>query len=143
MSQGRTYAREYILERSQPIPHVGCWLWLKSIGTHGYGQAFFRGKVTTAQRVSYVGFNGEIPEGHLVQHSCDNKWCVNPWHLSIGNDATNAEDKRQKGRARKKLSLEDRKQILRKHEMGVRNCDLAREYSVDPSSIHLIVKNGF
>lgn len=46
-----------------------------------------------------MAFKGDIPAGMLVQHSCDNKWCVNPDHLSLGTDATNAWDKQIKARS--------------------------------------------
>lgn len=92
--------REYIEARCVPVPFTGCWMWLLSIGTHGYGQAYTTDKrVTTAHRVSFMAFKGPIPDGLLVQHSCDNKWCVNPDHLSLGTDKTNSDDKHRKGRA--------------------------------------------
>jgi hypothetical protein len=91
---------EYIEARCIPEPNSGCWLWLLSIGTHGYGQASMPGaRVTTAHRVSYIAFKGAIPDGLLVQHSCDNKLCVNPDHLSLGTDKSNSDDKHRKGRA--------------------------------------------
>lgn len=95
----RAALRKYIEDRSIPIPFAGCWLWLLSFGSHGYGNASMPGcRVTTAQRVSFIAFKGEIPSGMLIQHSCDNRWCVNPDHLSLGTDKTNAEDKMHKGR---------------------------------------------
>ena len=105
--------REYIEARSIPIPFAGCWLWLRSVGSHGYGQGTGGGqRVTVAHRLSYEAFKGPIPTGMLVQHSCDNKWCVNPDHLSIGTDATNAIDKQKKGRAAKKLTAEQARGAL-------------------------------
>lgn len=137
-------AQKYVEDRSQPIPHVGCWLWLKSIGTHGYGQAGFRRKVTVAHRVSYIAFVGPIPRGVLVQHSCDNRWCVNPDHLSLGTDATNAEDKRRKGRACKKLSVRDRAFIACAYFAGeMSKAELARRFDVDPNAISMVVAQGF
>ena len=104
MNRGeRIKARVYIESNSIPIPFTGCWLWLRSTGSHGYGNAFFT-KATVAHRVSYFAFNGEIPENKLVQHVCDNRWCVNPDHLLIGTDWSNANDKVNKGRAAKVLN---------------------------------------
>ncbi len=83
-----------------PVPFSGCWLWLRSVGSHGYGNAYVSGiGNTTAQRASYTAFKGEIPNGMLVQHSCDERLCVNPDHLSLGTDKTNSDDKFRKGRA--------------------------------------------
>ena len=87
--------REYIEARCMPVPFSGCWLWLKSVGTHGYGNAT-RGD--TAHRVSFRAFKGSIPPGMIVQHSCDERLCVNPDHLSLGTHQTNCDDKMRKGR---------------------------------------------
>lgn len=111
--------RLYIEERSIPEPMSGCWIWLKSIGTHGYGNACVNAEGTVAHRVSYTAFHGDIPAGMLIQHSCDNHWCVAPHHLSIGTDATNALDKVRKGRAAKKLTARDVRAIRARIESDV------------------------
>lgn len=139
--------REYIETRCVPVPFAGCWLWLLSIGSHGYGQASIPGaRVTVAHRVSYEAFNGPIPPGMLVQHSCDNKWCVNPDHLSLGTDQTNSDDKHYKGRAnldrrvfspRKDRKL-TREQVLAIHQSNLSNAALGRMLNVDP----VIVSNA-
>jgi hypothetical protein len=91
-----------------------------------------------------MGFVGDIPTGALIQHSCDNRWCVNPQHLSIGTDATNAEDKRLKGRAAKKLSIQDRAFIACAFFAGaMTKTELARKYHVDGNAITQVVNQGF
>lgn len=100
-----TDLRQYVDERCVPVPESGCWLWLLSNGSHGYGQGYWQGQVTTAPRLAYQAYRGAIPRGKLVQHSCDNKWCVNPDHLSLGTDKTNAVDKARKGRALRKHTV--------------------------------------
>ena len=92
--------RSYIEERSIPEPNTGCWIWLLSLGSHGYGQGTSPAtRVTVAHRLSYEAFIGPIPPGALVQHSCDHHWCVAPHHLSLGTDKTNSDDKHRRGRA--------------------------------------------
>lgn len=50
--------------------------------------------------MAWMLFRGEIPEGMLICHHCDNTLCVNPDHLFVGTHKTNSDDKYRKGRAR-------------------------------------------
>ena len=43
-------------------------------------------------RVSYFLRNGDIPDGMVIRHKCDNKICTNPEHLEIGTPSDNAKD---------------------------------------------------
>jgi hypothetical protein len=131
--------REYIESRSIPVPFAGCWLWLLSCGSHGYGNAStVRERVTTAHRVSFEAFKGSIPSGMLVQHSCDNKWCVNPDHLSLGTDATNAIDKQLKGRAAKRLTSSDVREIRERVAAGEHIRVVAQSMGIGASTVQRV-----
>ena len=54
-----------------------------------------------AHRHIYAEAVGEIMEGQLVLHRCDNPGCVNPTHLFLGNHQDNVDDMHLKGRAHK------------------------------------------
>lgn len=75
----------------------GCWIWTASCYSNGYGQFYDNCKIRIAHRISYELYKGD-PTGFHVLHSCDNPKCVNPDHLSLGNDADNSLDKVKKGR---------------------------------------------
>jgi hypothetical protein len=72
----------YIETRCIPEPNSGCWLWLLSVGSHGYGQGYTKELgVELAHRLSHKAYKGTIPDGYEVDHLCRNRTCVNPEHL--------------------------------------------------------------
>jgi hypothetical protein len=82
----------YVAARCIPEPNSGCWLWLLSTGSHGYGQGTSpeTGQSTTAHRLSYQAFKGPIPDGLFIDHLCRNKLCVNPDHLEAVSNSENS-----------------------------------------------------
>ena len=77
---------------------MGCWEWLGEKTEKGYGRLTIKKKHYRAHRLSYGFYVGDIPEGLLVCHHCDNPGCVNPSHLFIGTDMDNVHDMIKKGR---------------------------------------------
>lgn len=49
-------------------------------------------------RLSFIAFNGPIPDGMYVLHKCDNRACINPEHLFLGTYSDNIRDCYAKGR---------------------------------------------
>jgi len=77
-----------------------CCKWIAGKNPRGYGKLWAEGKTFAAHRFSYELFNGPIPEGLCVLHSCDNPACVKPTHLFLGTNADNTNDMVSKGRDR-------------------------------------------
>jgi len=91
----------------------GCWYWLGAIHniTHYGVFGISSGRTMYAHRFSYKTYRGEIPNGLLVCHHCDNTYCVNPNHLFLGTHRDNTMDMVRKNRharcgGRKKKLLE-------------------------------------
>ena len=77
----------------------GCWKWIGATTSSGYGCiGLGRRRKLQAHRVSYELYVGEIPEGRMVLHRCDNPPCCNPDHLFIGTQTDNMRDAARKGR---------------------------------------------
>lgn len=80
-----------------------CWAWLGAKFNSGYGSCQIGGKgspSTPAHRVAYDLHYGSLPKGRalVVMHSCDNRLCVNPHHLSLGTPKQNTADMIARGR---------------------------------------------
>lgn len=80
-----------------------CWPWTRCVSTWGYGQFSVRGRYVTTHRFAWELTNGPIPHGAgyhgtVVMHSCDNRRCCNPAHLSLGTQQDNIADRDAKGR---------------------------------------------
>lgn len=78
-----------------PQADSGCHIWVGAQQSRGYGLFQWRGRLTTAHRVAYELYNGEIPEDHVVHHRCETPLCVNPEHLEA---VTNWENLKLSGR---------------------------------------------
>lgn len=82
----------------------GCWVWTGSKTKAGYGQININRRCQPAHRVAYQLCRGDVPRfsetGLVIMHSCDNRACVNPWHMSFGTMTDNFDDMRKKGRQR-------------------------------------------
>lgn len=76
---------------------ASCWLWTDHI-TRGYGYVGYEYATWRAHRLAYVFTYGPIPSGALVLHKCDNRACVRPDHLYLGNAKDNTRDMMLRGR---------------------------------------------
>src|SRR3972149_2453231 len=126
-----------------------CWPWTGPKFSQGYGYAWRARKAGLPQgahRLAWTLANGEIPEGLLVCHRCDNKPCCNPAHLWLGTIKDNMRDRERKGRGKhvgaggsaRGFSQLNEVQVLQIRQRlgdGEFMCDLASEFFVSETTI--------
>ncbi len=117
-----------------------CWNWTGTITKRGYGYATINGRRIHAHRLSYFYHYGELPEGLVVCHTCDNPKCVNPDHLFLGTQADNMQDKVNKNRhlfgEKHGMSKLTEKDVLFIRSLEKPNyAQLGRQYNVCPETI--------
>jgi hypothetical protein len=82
------------------IDSDGCFICINRYlrGNNQYPCTSIDGKQTPVHRFIYEQCFGEIPEGMVVMHKCDNHLCINPEHLILGTQLENMQDCTRKKR---------------------------------------------
>jgi hypothetical protein len=131
-------------------PITGCWNWSGVISRYGYGIIGSRRRTMRAHRISWLLFNGPIPDGLFICHKCDNKRCVNPDHLFLGTCKDNVVDHWNKGGHQNvfgeehynakltDIQVEDIKDLCLC--FGMKQHNVARIYDVGDNQISRIVR---
>lgn len=128
----------------------GCWDWKGAKTSNGYVRMDYARKEPriSVHKYSWMIHNGDVPEGMLVLHRCDNRRCSNPDHLFLGTQADNMSDMKSKCRSASgernvnaKFDKKKIKEIRKLLEMGVRVSRISKDFNVHITSIYRI-KHG-
>ena len=115
------------------------------LNAYGYPQLWKSGRNQNMHRVLYEEAYGEIPEGLVVRHKCDNRLCIELNHLELGTTKDNSEDCKQRGRLNTphgenrsdaKLTAQQVKEIRASKDIS--QYLLAAQYGVNQSTISRI-----
>ena len=90
-----------LLDVGWTVTERGCWEWNGKRNDNGYGLITSKKYGLDGARVHRVIYElrvGEIPQGAMIRHSCDNPPCMNPAHLQTGSRQDNIDDMMRRGR---------------------------------------------
>lgn len=130
-----------------------CWNWIKSFNLNGYGKFHMsingKKKSLVASRYGWELINGNIPDGLLVCHSCDNPPCQNPKHWFLGTSKDNTQDMIKKNRLHDqrgelngvaKVTAIQVIEIRKRYPLdGISQAKLGKEYGLTQSGIKAIL----
>ncbi|MCC7060751.1 MAG: HNH endonuclease [Burkholderiaceae bacterium] len=137
---------------AQLVQNGDCLDWGGALDTAGYGNIRINGKGARAHRFAYELAHGPIPAGEgyhgiVVMHSCDNRRCCNPDHLSLGTHAENMADMAAKGRSAPKAGRLNGRAVLTPQDVAAIRADprgtrsIAKSYPVSRAAVQRI-KSG-
>lgn len=146
-----------VIERIEAklVPDGDCLLFTGGKDAWGYGLITLgKNRKARAHREVYKHYKGEIPEGHVVRHTCDKPACCFYGHLITGTQAENIADMVERGRASRrpgsqhpnaKLEEQDVRTIRELYEQGGHTFQtLATMYDVSRGLISsIIAKRGW
>lgn len=93
MKDRRSEILQKILSRTLTDPVTGCWLWQgptsgenkgkRSERGHGYPRMNLDGQTVAVHKVVFTHYMGFIPSKKTLDHTCNNRLCVNISHLEL------------------------------------------------------------
>ena len=148
---GKIHRLERFLQKIKIVKH-GCWEWIGSHFPDGYGQVQWEGRPQVAHRISFAIFVDEKilqldPRKFMVLHECDNKGCVRPKHLYLGNAGRNLADAVLRGgytwptgfdHHSTKLNVVQVKRIRKLLSKGIFQKQIALKFGISQSQISSI-----
>src|SRR3970282_283530 len=88
---------------SNTVQEGDCLVWTRCFHTDGYARIAGNVKI---HRYVFELTTGEDIQGFVIRHTCDNIRCINPDHLLKGTFGDNGNDKFERGRQPRVVTVE-------------------------------------
>jgi DNA-binding CsgD family transcriptional regulator len=114
-----------------------CTRWKGRQDKDGYPMYAYQSKDWRASRLLWTITWGDLQDGLLVRHTCDNPACLNIDHLLIGTPKQNTSDalKRNRMVGPRKINLKEQASINELISKGYSKAEIARTLGVSDSTI--------
>lgn len=131
-------------EAKVAVVESGCHEWQSTIHRDGYGKFWHETGQVQAHRMAYQIYKGEVPEGLWVLHKCDNRKCVNPEHLYLGDAKQNVSDMHTRGRfvGRTKFGLDLVEKAKAMYAEGRSQQAIADELGINQTTVSKYIRGA-
>lgn len=110
-----------------------CWEFQGHLNHAGYGHIRCGNRKTVkAHRWAYQHFYGYCPDNLVVRHTCDNRACCNPLHLTLGKHVDNMKDMVMRERS-VKYPLSKMKEL---YAQGLNKMQIAKVLGCLPETVY-------
>jgi len=139
--ESATHVRERFWSKVDVGDDDECWEWQRGTFKHGGYGAFQLKGAKRAHRIAYRMEVGPIPESMQINHTCDNRICVNPRHLYCGTQLDNVRDIVRRERHNCAHPPEKVLEIRERYEKeDITQEQLAEEYNTSQSVVSRITR---
>lgn len=140
--QTKRYLMDKIVKKI--IKKGNCLIWKGCTNTDGYPKITRnRDSNIKGHRYVYEQTKGEIPEGFVVRHTCDNILCLNPDHLIVGTMGDNMRDRRDRGRTDNHVNDSINEQIDALLSGGYSQMAIAKMLKVSQGHVSKISRDAY
>ncbi|CAH9016537.1 putative homing endonuclease [Vibrio phage 275E43-1] len=129
---------ELILSHTEQLGN--CLIWTRCCNTDGYPRAVIDGNNNAkVHRVVYELYHGELEQGLVVRHVCDNPKCINPEHLVSGTQQDNVQDRVQRGRSNNHCDAKTIGDVCSLRSLGYTYKRIASELGISYAKVDYIL----
>ena len=128
---------------SHTSPSGDCLVWQRCFNTDGYPRISLRGNSNVkVHRLIYELYNKEDISGLVVRHSCDNKSCINPEHLSVGTNIDNVADRVKRKRCHNYVSDVESKSVVELSIKGLTQAQIGYSLGIPKKRVEYILNKN-
>jgi hypothetical protein len=139
---GLTTGKQENRQVTYNIDGNGCWICTSHKTNNGYPQGKYDKGRRLIAKVMWQEKNGDWPKDKICIHSCDNRLCINPDHISPGTKKINSEDMASKDRScwgwrsgARKLTPEQAQEIFKLKNTGISQRKVGALYNISGSVV--------
>lgn len=115
-----------------------CWEWTGGVTPDGYGLIGIGGRQRYVHIVAYELTHGSVPPRKVIRHTCNNRRCCNPSHLTPGTYKENTADSWAAGRQTSQRLTPEVRAYIASREGELSSAELGKELGFTGATIQTV-----